>query len=204
MAAAEQSVITPEQYLEIERKAEFKSEYISGQMFARQGASKEHVAIEINLIGEIRNRLRNSPCRAGSSNMRVQVDYAGPYFYPDVIVYCKDAIWLDKQSDTLTNPHVIFEVLSPSTEHYDRGEKAFHYRRIKSLTDLVFIEQRRVRIEHYHREGDGWLLTDITDIDNVLKLVSLGIELPINEIYRDVEFPPVLMVREPQVQYTPL
>lgn len=200
--AAEQSFITPDQYLEIERKAESKSEYISGQMFARQGASRIHANIVTNIVIGIHTRLLGRKCKAVTNDLRVQIDPAGPYFYPDIVVYCDDAIWIDKYADTLTNPHIVFEVLSPSTEQYDRGEKFFHYRRVAQLTDIVFVAQSRVCIEHYHREGESWRLTDIVDLKGMLKFTSLGIELPVNEIYSDIEFPPVLVVKEPEAIYS--
>lgn len=199
--AAGQSFITPDQYLEIERNAECKSEYISGQMIAKAGPSKTHGDIISNIHFALISRLLGKNCKPITNEFRVQVDSAGPYLYPDVVVYCNDAKWIDKHLDTLTNPHVIFEVLSPSTEHYDRGEKFFHYRRINELTDYILVSQKGCLVEHYHREGNNWLLTEIIGYDNVLNLTSIELSLPIGEIYMDIEFPPAFIVNEPPMEY---
>jgi Uma2 family endonuclease len=147
MAAERTPFLTPKEYLEIERTATTRSEYLSGQMFAMAGGSKEHARILLNLSGNLWAELRGGNCTAATGDLRVLVSPTELYTYPDLVVYC-EAEWLDGDSDTLLNPSAIFEILSPSTETYNRGEKFAHYRRLDSLRDYVLVSQDRIRIEH--------------------------------------------------------
>src|SRR5580765_534258 len=135
MSTLAKEYYTPEQYLALEREAEYKSEYINGQIYAMLGASREHIVIAVNLVSELRTQFRGRPCEVYNSDMRVKVNPTGMYTYPDVTATCGEPVFDDKQRNTLTNPNVIIEVLSPSTEVYDRGVKFAHYRRLRSLTD---------------------------------------------------------------------
>src|SRR5207237_2511641 len=129
---------------------------------------------------------------AYTSDMRVRVNPTGMYTYPDVSVVCGEPHFDDQQLDTLTNPHVIIEVLSPSTEAYDRGEKFAHYRRLLSLTDYVLVAQDKMRVEHFARSGDRgdqWLFTEISDPDHALNLTSIGCAVTLRNIYDKVAFP---------------
>jgi len=151
---------TPDEYLAIEREADFKSEYLSGEMFAMAGASERHDLIAGNLIAEVRTQLKGRPCRTYPSDMKVETGPVGLYSYPDVTVACGQPLFHDDRRDVLLNPTVLFEVLSPSTEAFDRGAKFAHYRRIESLTDYVIVSTSEHRVEHYIKQsGNQWLLT---------------------------------------------
>jgi len=190
MSAQPQPYYTLEEYLALERAAEYKSEYLDGEIFAMSGASERHNDIVTNIVWQIRSAFRGRPCRVWGNDMRVRVTTAGLYTYPDVVVVCGAREFADDQRDTLLNPTVIFEILSPSTEGYDRGKKFAHYARLPSLTDYVLVAQEEVRVEHFQRQGDSWLLTAFTSLDETLGLASLASDLPLNLIYENVEFSP--------------
>src|SRR3954451_2302339 len=128
MSAVTKPKLTPAEYLAVERKAAFKSEYLRGEMFAMAAASEEHCLIKDNLAGEVRQQLKGGPCRVVTSDLRVKVDVTGLYTYPDVVIYCDGPQFEDDTFDPLLNPRAIVEVLSDSTERYDRGTKFRHYR----------------------------------------------------------------------------
>lgn len=184
---------TPAEYYELEREAVYKSDYYDGEIFAMAGGTVVHSAICTNISGELRERLRGKPCRAYESNLRVKNKLTGLRNYPDVSVFC-DAFEYDEEdpeTETVTNPTVLFEVLSKTTEAYDRGFKAENYRRIPSLKAHVFVAQDRPHVELYERQGNGaWLLVEQNDLNAAICLTSLDIELPLSEIYLGVEFVP--------------
>jgi Uma2 family endonuclease len=189
--------LSPEEYLAIERRAAFKSEYYNGEMFAMSGASLAHNTIAANIAGELRQRLRASPCRPVQSDMRVKIPPARLYTYPDVAVVCPPVQLEDDHGDTLLNPVVIFEVLSDSTENYDRGRKFEHYRKLASLREYLLVSQHAPHVEHYTRADNGtWVLRDATGLEAVLRLTSIGCELPLGEIYAKVE------LKEPEPEQT--
>lgn len=180
--------LTPAEYLAQERAAEYRSEYLGGEVFAMAGANRHHNLISLNLGAELRAQLRRRPCEVYTNDMRVKVAPSGLYAYPDVVVACGKPAFEDSSVDTLLNPTVIFEVLSSSTEAFDRGEKFSHYRRLGSLTDYLLISQDRPRVEHYRRqEGGFWLFSEIEGLDARLVLESIGVELSLQEIYERVE-----------------
>src|ERR1019366_2678061 len=159
MATQPKTFLTPEQYLEIERQAEFKSEYYDGEMFAMGGARRGHNLIVWNLAGELGQQLRKRPCEAYQHDMRVRVSATGLYAYPDTVIVCGEPQFLDATQDTLLNPTVIVEVLSPSTEAYDRGRKFELYRAIPSLTHYLLVSPERMSAELFTRQEEGrWLL----------------------------------------------
>jgi Uma2 family endonuclease len=183
--------LTPEEYLALERAAETRSEFFNGVMFAMAGASEEHVLIVVNVAGELRAQLRGRPCRTYSTDMRVKVSETGLYTYPDVVVVCGEPQFDDEHRDTLLNPTAIIEVLSPSTEAYDRGEKFAHYQRRASLHEYVLIAQDRYRVEHYVRQPDGqWLYSETRGLDGTLHLPSIGCDLALAEVYDKVTVEP--------------
>jgi Uma2 family endonuclease len=188
---------TPEQYLALERHAEFKSEFYDGFLYAMAGASREHNLIASNLNRVIGNQLVDRPCEVYIADMRVAIGPAGPYVYPDVVALCGEPRFLDDQFDTLLNPTVVVEVLSPSSEAHDRGHKFARYRRIASLQEYVVVAQDRAMVERYARRGEDWLLTAWSDLADVLRLDSIGCEVPLREIYARVEFPPEAEEQEP-------
>ena len=190
MSTAPIRKLTPEQYLEIERRAQFKSEFYRGEMFAMSGASRQHNRISSNLVGELHNRLRDSPCETYGSDMRVRVSKTGLYTYPDLSIACDKPQFVDDQVDTLLTPKVLIEILSDSTEKYDRGTKMSHYLQIDSLREYVLVSQSQPRVEVYHRRTDGqWNYNEARELSASITLTSVGITLPLSEIYQRVEFP---------------
>ena len=180
--------LTPEDYLAIERSAEFKSEYFDGEIFAMAGASRAHNSIVLNTGSEIRQHLKNRSCKAYVNDMRVKVNPTGLYAYPDVIVVCGKEQFEDTHLDTLLNPTLIIEVLSDSTEAYDRGRKFEHYRHLDSLVEYVLIAQQRPHVESFRRQSDQhWLLTECSGLDATLRLQSIDCDLALAEIYAKVE-----------------
>ena len=180
---------SPEEYLALERKADFKSEYLNGFITAMSGTSREHNLIAGNLLSHLNSQLRDRECEAYMSDIRVLVDSTGLYTYPDVVVVCGEPQFLDKEVDTLLNPTVLVEVLSPSTESYDRGAKFAHYRRIESLRDYVLVSQDQMLVEHFTKQSGGWLMTPLERPEELLELKSVGCKVPLAEIYRKVVFP---------------
>lgn len=189
MATAALTHYTPDEYLALERHAEFKSEYLDGRIVAMTGATAAHNTITGNVHGELRARLRGTACRQFMGDMRVQIGGGRRYAYPDVVVVCGEPRFLDGALDTLLNPALIVEVLSPSTEAYDRGEKFLHYRTIESLREYVLVAQDRVLVERFVRAGEFWTLSTLSDLDAALELTSVDCSIPLREIYYNVELP---------------
>ncbi len=180
--------LTPEDYLALERSADFKSEYFNGEIFAMTGASESHNTIVVNVSSEIRQQLKKRPCKVYANDMRIKVDPTGLYTYPDIAVTCGKAQFNDTHLDTLLNPVLIVEVLSDSTEAHDRGRKFEHYRKLGSLVEYVLIAQNRPHIESYRRQADQqWLLTECSDFDGTLRLLSIDCDLALAEVYDKVE-----------------
>ncbi|PYS48572.1 MAG: hypothetical protein DMF68_12705 [Acidobacteria bacterium] len=179
---------TPEEYLILERQAEYKSEYLNGEIFAMTGASRRHNLVAANVLASLHGQLRKRPCEVYSSDMRVKVSPAGLYTYPDVVVVCDEPLFDDKQKDTLLNPTVLFEVLSKSMASYDRGEKFAHYRKLDSLTEYLVIAQDKYHVEHYTRQsGNRWLLSETDDVQKTIHLSSIECDLALADIYDKVE-----------------
>jgi Uma2 family endonuclease len=190
MCALPRHYLTPQEYLEIERQAETKSEYLHGEVFSMAGASFAHTTISFNMLVLLAPQLKQKSCMARGSDLRVKVPPTGLYAYPDIVIICGRPQFEDRQKDTLVNPTVIFEILSRSTEGYDRGEKFANYRTLESLTDFIMISQYRPLVEHYARQPDEtWLLTSYEGLKAVLLLPSIGCELPLADIYDKVEWP---------------
>jgi Uma2 family endonuclease len=189
MSTQPKTFLTPEQYLEIERKAEYKSEYYEGEMFAMAGAREAHNLVAGNLYASAHRQLRGHPCRTYSNDMRVRVSASGLYTYPDVVVVCDEPRFLDEQRDTLLNPTLVVEVLSPTTEAYDRGRKFEHYRSLESLKEYLLIASARVGAELFARQPSGqWLLTAATRPENAIELQSGACRIALADIYEKVEF----------------
>ena len=186
--AGVQALFTPEEYLARERKALTKSEYRNGRIHAMPGASRAHNLITVHVTGELYIQLRTRTCEVYPSDMRVKVSAAGLYTYPDIIVVCDEPRFEDSHFDTLLNPTVLIEVLSPSTAAYDRGEKFRCYQYLDSLCEYILISQDRVRVEHYLRQAQGWDLTEFHSLSDVFQLTSIGCELSLQAIYAKVQF----------------
>jgi Uma2 family endonuclease len=188
VSTLQKTFLTPEQYLEIERKAEFKSEYYEGEMFAMAGAQEAHNLIVGNLHGELRQQLRPRPCRAYMSDMRVRVSPSGLYTYPDVTIVCGEPQFLDEVRDTLLNPNLIVEVLSPSTEAYDRGRKFKHYRSVESVSQYLLVASEQIGAELFTRQPDGgWRLIVANSMEDSLDLQSVGCRLALADMYEKVD-----------------
>ncbi|MGD0043032.1 MAG: Uma2 family endonuclease [Isosphaeraceae bacterium] len=198
-SAATKIRFTPQEYLALERKSETRNEYYNGGIFAMSGASREHNLIVGNLFRDIGNQLEDRPCETYMNDMRVWIEATGLYTYPDVVVVCGEPRFQDREVDTLLNPAVIVEVLSPSTEAYDRGDMFRHYSRIDSLREFVLISQDRMMVERYTRQGNDWVLSDMTDPDQVLKLESIGCQIPLGRICAKIKFPEPGATEEPNL-----
>ena len=192
--AAAAPAITPEENLSLDRAASVKSEYLSGRMVAithspsgYPGASREHNLITANVLTAINIQIADRPCEVYASDMRVKVEASTDYTYPDVTAVCGEPQFEGSTLDTLVNPVLIVEVLSPSTQDYDRGGKFALYRTIDSLQDYLLIAQDQVRVEHYARQGPfQWLLTEYTNLEDTLALPALGVTLRLSDLYRKV------------------
>ena len=179
---------TAEEYLALEREAEYKSEYVNGHIVAMSGASRRHNIVAGNISREISTQLRGRPCESYISDMRVRVSETGLYTYPDVVAVCGDIRFADDQNDTLLNPTLIVEVLSSSTEAYDRGDKFAHYRRLESLQDYLLVSQETARVEHYVRQGEKWVLSEASALTDMVQLASIQCNLALEDIYDKVQF----------------
>ena len=187
---SEKPHLTPEEYLTLERVAEFKSEYLDGQIYAMAGSSPEHSTITFNLSGEISPQLRGKGCRGFSNDMKVKTGEGGLYSYPDASIVCGEPVFYDDNGDVLTNPTIIFEVLSPTTEIFDRTKKFFRYQTIESFTDYILISQDEARIEHFIRQPDGgWLMYVVRGLENSLHISSIDCAISLANIYEGIEFP---------------
>jgi len=190
MVALPDDYISSADYLVAERQAPTKHEYINGRVYAMSGATRSHNRISLDTAIALSNQLGDSDCEAFVNDMRVKVPATELYTYPDVIVACGPKLE-DDSFDTLLNPTVIIEVLSPSTERFDRGDKFGHYQRLDSLQDYVLVAQDRPRVEHYsRRENQQWLLTVVDDMNKNVMLDSVHCILALKDIYRRVQFEP--------------
>jgi Uma2 family endonuclease len=178
--------VTREQYLEIERSTDEKHEFFRGEIFAMEGASEAENLIVGNVLARLHPLLRGRACRVYPSDLRVKISPTGLYAYPDVVVVCGQPQF-EQPGETLLNPTLLVEVLSESSEAYDRGKKSEQYRTLPSLTDYLLIAQDRVLVEHYSRQPeDRWLLHAANRLDDSVTISSLGCELPLSEVYFNV------------------
>jgi Uma2 family endonuclease len=188
MSSQRKTLLSPEEYLAIERKSEQKHEYFAGEMFALVGASKRHNLITANIIRLLGNQLLNSPCNVYPSDMRVKVSATGKYTYPDVVVACAEEKFDDAENDTLLNPVLVIEILSASTEAYDRGKKFEQYQTIESLTEYLLVAQDPYRIEQYVRQNNReWRYSEYHQAEDIVKLNAIGCELAVRDVYAKVE-----------------
>jgi len=188
MATAAKQFYTPEQYLAMERAASYKSEYVSGEIFAMAGTSERHALITSNISYLMTGQLKPKGCRTYITDLRVNTGAA--YFYPDIAVVCgKPELIVDNYLDNLLNPTLVFEVLSKSTEAYDRGEKFARYGRIASLMTYVLVTQDQPKIEVFSRQPDGsWRLKSFTDLSETVELPGVDCVLTVSDVYDQVEF----------------
>jgi Uma2 family endonuclease len=179
--------LSPDEYLVRERAAEYRSEYLAGEVRAMTGASRKHNRIAMNLGALLHGQLRGGPCEPFMSDMRVKVERTGAYFYPDVVVACGASSLEDEFQDTLLNPVLVVEVLSPATADFDHNGKWEHYRRIPTLMDYLLLSQAEPRVERYARQSEGlWLFSETTGLDAELRLESIGCTLALRDVYERV------------------
>ncbi len=185
-----QNRLTPAEYLAFERCSPEKHEYANGELFAMSGGTREHSLLQSNILRELGNALLDRPCEVHTSDMRVKIAASGRYVYPDASVVCGEPRFEDDHVDTLVNPSVVVEVLSESSEAYDRGDKFAQYQRVASISDYVLISQTEARVEHFRRQSDGrWLLT-VLGPGGALVLESIGVSVEVDRIYLKVALPP--------------
>lgn len=178
-----------QEYLAFEREADYKSEYLDGQIFAMSGGSPDHSTIIVNVISELHPQLKIRSCRAFSSDTKVRTPSDSLYAYPDLTVVCGEPRFYDPLGHVLDNPTLIIEVLSPSTEAFDRGKKFARYQEIESLTDYVLIAQDEPRIEHCERRsGKEWLVRPHVGLNSEVVLASIGATLSLTNVYYLIDF----------------
>jgi Uma2 family endonuclease len=185
-AVLTQTHYTAEDYLTRERTAPYKSELHDGQIYAMTGASRKHNLITVNIARELSVQLKQRPCEAYINDMRVKAVQAQSYHYPDIVVVCGIPQFEDAYVDTLLNPTLLIEVLSPSTEAYDRGGKFAHYRKIATLREYLLVTQDQPSIERYVRQDDVWILTEALGFEASMPLESIDCVLSLREVYDKV------------------
>lgn len=189
MAEPALKYITAEQYLELERAAAEKHEFYQGEIFVMPGATVNHNTIQVNFVGEVRNNLKGKSCKVFGSDLRVHIPTHSLFTYPDALIVCGKPELLDNELDTLLNPVVIVEILSKSTQSYDRGDKFMLYRAIDSLKEYILISSEVVQIEHFYKQENGtWLLKELKNSTDVLHLQSINFPLPLAQLYEGVAF----------------
>ena len=187
MSAQPESFLTAQDYLVWERQQETRHEYLEGQVFAMTGASRAHNMLCANILASLHGQLRGKPCEIYVNDMRVKVSETGMYTYPDLVAACGEPRFEDQAVDTLLNPVLIIEVLSDSTERYDRGAKFTHYRSVVSLREYLLVSQHESRVEHYVRQpGNHWLLTEYQEMQDRIDLNSLASCLSLAEVYERI------------------
>jgi len=183
--------LTEAEYLQIERAAELKSEYFDGEMFRMAVSPPEHSLIGTNIAAHFSTQLKNRPCVAYNADLRMKIENTGLYTYPDLSIICGSLQFAEGTDDTVVNPSVLVEVISDSTEAYDRGRKFAHYRQIPTLTEYLVVSQKEARIEKFSRQPTGqWILSEANGLEATMEVPSLGIAISLSEVFANVKFPP--------------
>lgn len=184
MAVQPDTQYSAQEYLEMERRADYKSEFFEGEIFAMTGASRKHNLIAMNIGAGFHQQLRQRGCETYMNDMRVRVSPTGLYTYPDIIIVCGPPDFDDEQKDTLLNPTVIVEVLSASTESYDRGRKFEHYRSLACFQEYLLVHQDRLYVEHYIRQDNNtWLFSEYRNPDDIIRIDAADCCLNLEEVY---------------------
>lgn len=187
MLANKKKLISAEEYLETEKIAKYKSEYYRGETFAMSGASHNHNVIAVNIMASLHDSLRNSDCFVYTSDMKTEIEKDEYYVYPDVSIVCGDIEFADNRDDIVTNPVVIFEILSKSTKNYDKGPKFRAYQGIPSLRDYILIDQYACHVEYFFKNKAGkWELDEFKNRNDVFKIRSVDAELSLEAIYHRI------------------
>ena len=190
MSSQPRTLLSSEEYLTLDRRSEYRSEYLNGEVIAMTGASRKHNLIVANLTRELTQQLRGKACELYPNDMRVKVPSSRLYTYPDVVIVCGEPKFEDEYVDTLINPILIIEVLSESTESYDRGKKFGYYRTVESLAEYLLIAQDEYKIEQYVKQTDGrWLLSEASSLEGTVELVSIQCLLALKDVYDRVLLP---------------
>ena len=190
MGLAQQNpkIYTPEEYLELERAATVRHEYLDGEVFEMAGANRRHDVLSANIMRLLGNQLLDRECSAYSSEMRIKISPTVNYTYPDIVAACGEEIFEDDKEDNLLNPMLIVEVLSKSTEAYDRGAKFEAYQTIESFREYVLITQEPFRVEQFVRKEENvWTYFEFRRPDEIVKLSSIGCELSLRDIYHKIQ-----------------
>lgn len=189
-AQIKEEYISIAQFWEMETASDIRHEYLNGRIYAMAGGTPNHSSVIFNLSGAIYARLRGHPCSGSNSDQLVKIARSGLRTYPDISVACPPKEFDADEPNALLNPVLIVEVLSPSTQNYDRTEKWEHYRRIPTLRDYLLVSSERVRVEHLHRnEQNQWILWTGIERDEILNVAELNLEIPLDEIYEGLELP---------------
>jgi Uma2 family endonuclease len=188
LALKKPKLFTSAEYLEFERQSEVKHELIDGEIFEMAGATKRHTLISANVIRLLGNQLLERDCNAYGSDMRVKIPATEKYTYPDVVAVCGEEEFEDSTEDTLINPQLIIEVLSKSTEGYDRGAKFEYYQTIESFREYVLITQEPFRVEQYVRKNKNeWTYFEFRKPEDIVKLISIDCETSLQDIYHKIQ-----------------
>jgi Uma2 family endonuclease len=196
MSTASQRKYTVEEYLEREERSETKHEFYQGEIIAMTGASFRHVQIARHLTVDLSSKLRGNPCQPLGSDMRLLIRSVGLYTYPDLTIVCGEPQFDARNANTLTNPTLLIEILSPSTERYDRTTKFGFYRQIPTLREYVLVSQHEARIEIFRRDQEDWKFADAVGIEATIPLTSVNCVLPLVEVYQGVELDPPSSVND--------
>ena len=179
---------TSEEYLEFERKSVVRHEYLDGEIYEMAGANKQHNIISTNIVRLLGNQLFDRDCNVFGGDMRVKITATEKYTYPDIVAVCGEENYEDETEDTLLNPSLIIEILSKSTEAYDRGGKFEYYQTIESFQEYILIAQEPFRVEQYVRKDKNiWTYFEFRDSEDVLKFDSIGGELKLKDIYHKIK-----------------
>lgn len=182
--------LTPEEYLAAEAVSEIKHDYYQGEIFAFAGATVNHNQIVSNLSAALHGAFQNRNCRVFSNDMRLWINSQNLFTYPDIVAICGKLEFYENRNDTITNPHLIAEVLSESTQDYDRGQKFMFYRAIESLREYLVIDQYSIHVEHYSKGKDNhWVLTDYNNLEDTISIPAIDFSISLTDIYDKVEFP---------------
>jgi len=189
MLLQKKNEITSEEYLALERESEIKSEYFDGEIFAMAGASREHNKISTNIVRVLGNQLLEKPCSIFASDMKVKMKEIKKFTYPDIVVVCGNEEYDDEYSDILINPIVIIEILSDSTEAYDRGDKFSHYQYISTFSEYILVSQYFRKVEKFLRQKDDtWIYSKYEKPEDIFNIESIKCDLPVHDVYREVNF----------------
>ena len=181
--------VSPEEYLALEEAAEFKSEYYQGEIFNRAGASMNHNQIILNVSSQLHQHQKNHNCRVAMNDLRLWIEANELFTYPDIMVICDKHQFYPDRNDTITNPKRIIEVLSESTENYDRGKKFLFYRSIPTFQEYILVDQYSIHIEHFYIGAEGnWILKEYDNLNDIIKFTKIDFQIPVTDIYSQVEF----------------